>query len=91
MRQSYRFVVTGRVQGVWFRQSTRQRAEELGLHGWVKNRTDGAVEGVACGEDIAALERLREWLNHGPQKARVESLSWDRCQNSIAVGFEVRD
>lgn len=91
MRQSYRFVVTGRVQGVWFRQSTRQCAEGLGLDGWVRNRTDGAVEGIACSEDPAALESLREWLRHGPQKAQVESLSWDPCQNCIDVGFEVRD
>lgn len=91
MRQSYRFVVTGRVQGVWFRQSTRQRAADLGLDGWVRNRMDGAVEGLACGADPAALDQLREWLTHGPPKARVDLLEWQVCEPSAVLGFEVRD
>src|SRR3546814_7165723 len=72
---SYRFHVLGHVQGVFFRQSTRQRALELQIDGWVRNCDDGSVEGLACGE-AAAIDALREWLQHGPATARVETLTW---------------
>lgn len=54
MAPSYRFEVYGRVQGVSFRQSTRETALRLGLRGWVRNRDDGAVEGRVNGGDAAA-------------------------------------
>lgn len=91
MRQSYRFIVTGRVQGVWFRQSTRQRAEQLGLDGWVRNRMDGAVEGTVAGDSTEALDAFRQWLRQGPPKAGVQSLSWEESMDTIeSPGFEVR-
>lgn len=90
MRQSYRFVVRGRVQGVFFRQSTQQIATRLGLHGWVHNRTDGAVEGVVSGEIASALEEFRLWLGRGPARAQVEVLDWTSVDESVAAGFEVR-
>lgn len=68
-----RFVVSGHVQGVFFRASTRERALALGLTGHAINRDDGTVEVLACGE-ASALEDLRQWLNHGPPTARVTSL-----------------
>src|SRR3546814_13109124 len=71
---SYRFHVLGHVQGVFFRQSTRQRALELQIDGWVRNCDDGSVEGLACGE-ATAIDALREWLQHGPATARVETLT----------------
>jgi acylphosphatase len=61
------------VQGVWFRATTRQQAERLGLRGSVHNRPDGSVEVEACGEE-AALQALREWLWQGPEHARVEAV-----------------
>jgi acylphosphatase len=73
-----RFVVSGRVQGVFFRASAREEALRLGLTGHAKNLTDGTVEVVACGDD-AALERLERWLNHGPPLARVS-----RVERSVA-------
>ena len=65
-----RFFVEGRVQGVFFRASTREQATELGLRGYARNLHDGRVEVLAVG-DVQALERLAEWLKHGPPHAHV--------------------
>lgn len=65
-----RLIIQGRVQGVWFRDSTRREALGLGVTGWVKNRRDGGVEVVAEGPE----EKVRElvaWCHHGPPYARV--------------------
>ncbi|HUD96188.1 MAG TPA: acylphosphatase [Woeseiaceae bacterium] len=66
-----RFRVTGRVQGVFFRDSTRRTATELGLTGYAKNQADGSVEVLACGSEDA-LDRLVDWLQSGPKLASVE-------------------
>ena len=66
-----RFLVSGRVQGVFFRASTRERALELGLRGHAVNLPDGRVEVVAAG-DAEALEALAAWLEIGPRMAKVE-------------------
>jgi acylphosphatase len=63
-------VIHGRVQGVGFRWFVRERARELGVRGWVKNRADGAVEVEAAG-DAQSLARLRKFLTEGPPGARV--------------------
>lgn len=90
MPESYRFVVRGRVQGVFFRQSTANQARVLGLSGWVGNRADGSVEGVAHGAG-EALERLRGWLQRGPPAARVEGVEWStETEAPSGRGFEVR-
>lgn len=86
---SYRFSVSGRVQGVYFRQSTAERARALGLDGWVRNLPDGRVEGVAQGPS-AALEQLRVWLRQGPSAARVDALDWQAGAEPPPAGFEVR-
>ena len=62
--------VTGKVQGVFFRYSTRLKAKNLRLTGWVKNLTDGRVELVACGEK-EQVELLYQWLHKGPINASV--------------------
>ena len=90
MRESYRFVVTGRVQGVFFRQSTCEQALARGLHGWVLNRTDGAVEGLVCGDDPKLLDNFRDWLQRGPERAQVTSLSWVADAEQPQNGFQVR-
>lgn len=67
-----RVIVTGRVQGVFFRESTRKKAEELGLSGWVRNLEDGGVEWVAEGPP-ASVESLVRWCRAGgPLLARVD-------------------
>jgi acylphosphatase len=71
-----RCVVSGRVQGVWFRASTREQALRLGLRGYANNRSDGRVEVLACGEQ-AAVDRLRAWLWQGPPQAEVTDVRCD--------------
>src|SRR5258708_25580236 len=65
-----RFLVTGKVQGVYFRHSTRLQAERLGVRGIARNLPDGSVEVIAHGTP-EAVENLREWLYRGPSGARV--------------------
>ena len=89
MTSSYRFTVGGRVQGVFFRQSAVNEARKLGLSGWVRNREDGVVEGVAQGGPDA-LEKFRAWLDHGPPMAEVESVQWDAAGINVGSGFTVR-
>jgi acylphosphatase len=62
--------VSGRVQGVFYRASARQRAVELGITGHARNLPDGRVEVLACG-DPAAVAQFCEWLRQGPPSARV--------------------
>ena len=82
--------VSGQVQGVFFRDSARQKAEELGLAGWVKNLPDGRVEAVFEGPS----EKVREavsWCEEGPQQASVENVDVDFFEGSGEgiQGFEV--
>jgi acylphosphatase len=87
--ECYRFTVSGRVQGVFFRQSTVDEARRLGISGWVRNLADGRVEGVACGE-AEALAMLKAWLAHGPRFAKVQGVAWEVCDQAPLAGFEVR-
>lgn len=66
-----RVLVSGRVQGVWFRETCRERALAVGVSGWVRNRADGRVEAVFEGPG-AAVERAVEWCRRGPRRAQVE-------------------
>ncbi|MCF7890452.1 acylphosphatase [Candidatus Bipolaricaulota bacterium] len=69
--------ITGRVQGVGFRNSTRRKARQLGVTGWVKNLADGSVKAVVEGnkEDV---EDLISWANSGPRLANVNKIEVDR-------------
>jgi len=85
-----RVQVYGRVQGVWYRGSTRERALALGLSGWVRNMMDGSVQLEAQGPPDA-VDRLVEWCRTGPATARVDSIEVDRLEPAGAGGaFEVR-
>ncbi len=66
-------VIDGIVQGVFFRASTREKARELGLTGWVKNCFDGNVEAVFEG-DRGKLEQILKWCKIGPPGAKVENI-----------------
>lgn len=68
-----RFVIRGVVQGVGFRHALRREAQRLALSGWVRNRADGSVEAVACG-DVPALDTLQRWAHHGPPASRVDAV-----------------
>ena len=65
-----RYRIEGRVQGVWFRESTRREAAPRAITGHAVNLSDGSVEVFACGDELA-LDRLEAWLNKGPPLARV--------------------
>ena len=68
-----RFLVGGRVQGVFFRAGTREQAQRLGLRGHARNLPDGRVEVLAAGEPDA-IDALATWLQHGPPRARVDAV-----------------
>jgi acylphosphatase len=84
-----RIQVEGRVQGVWFRESTRRTAEELGLAGWVRNDPDGAVEAVFEGDEHAVAEAVA-WARSGPPNALVTALYEFAEEPEGLVGFEIR-
>ncbi len=83
------FRVTGRVQGVWFRAWTRERAEALGLRGWVRNEADGAVAGLVAGEEERVREMVRA-LHEGPPAARVARVETSPGEDDGSVGFRIR-
>jgi acylphosphatase len=83
-----RFLVTGRVQGVFFRASTRTEAVRLGIAGVARNLDDGRVEVVASGPD-AALAALERWLQQGPPAARVENVSREPVDDRDDDGFSI--
>ena len=79
----------GRVQGVFFRDSTREEAERRGVAGWVRNRGDDAVEAVFEG-DAEAVDALVEFCRSGPSRAEVEDVQVSDEEPEGASGFEVR-
>jgi len=82
-------MVSGQVQGVFFRDSTRQKAEELDLTGWVKNTPDGRVEALFEGPPDRVREMVR-WCEEGPQQASVENVDMDfEAAGGDLRGFEV--
>lgn len=69
--KALRLKIYGRVQGVWFRATTKDQAQRLGASGWVRNNADGAVEAFIQGSN-KAVEELLEWCRQGPPGAYVE-------------------
>ena len=90
MRIARRFVVSGRVQGVGFRYFAQDAAQREGLHGYVMNREDGAVEALAEGE-AEAVTRFEHALRRGPSRSRVERVTIDDSEPSaLTTGFVIR-
>jgi acylphosphatase len=81
-----RFIVSGRVQGVFYRASTREQAMALGLSGYAKNLDDGRVEVVAIGQP-PCIDKLERWLRQGPSGARVDEVQCEDCEELDIVGF----
>ena len=82
-------VVKGDVQGVFFRDSTRERAQSRGIAGWVSNRPDGSVEAVFEGEDDAVESMLR-FVREGPRRAEVRDVEVTEEEPEGLDGFDVR-
>jgi acylphosphatase len=83
-----RVVVHGRVQGVFFRDTTRRRAESLGVSGWAGNRPDGGVEAVFEGEP-GAVESMIEFCREGPRGAVVERVEVSEDEPQGESGFRI--
>ena len=81
--------VSGVVQGVYFRQSTRDEATRLGVRGWVRNLADGRVELHAEGPAVA-VDALLAWAHRGPSSARVDAVDVEDVASEGHAGFEVR-
>ncbi len=89
--RAVRVRIHGRVQGVFFRVTTRERATALGVRGWVRNRPDGTVEALLAGPDDA-VERALEFVRTGPPAARVERVDVQAVDvpDDLPEGFEIR-
>lgn len=83
--KSVRVLVSGRVQGVWFRAWTKEQAEALSLSGWVRNRQDGRVEAVFSGPE-ADVDAMLEGVRSGPRLARVDDIEAEAC-DAPETGF----
>ncbi len=81
--------ISGKVQGVWFRQSTTEMANNLALSGWVRNLPDGRVEVKVSGEE-KAVRRLEAWLGQGPELACVADVQCEYAAAEILpIPFQV--
>ena len=85
LRRRVRILVSGRVQGVWFRASARDRALELGIDGWTRNLADGRVEMVAEGTP-EAIDAFLGWCAHGPEGARVTAVEVEDQEPAFETG-----
>jgi acylphosphatase len=82
-------VVSGRVQGVFFRDTARRRAESAGVAGWISNRPDGAVEAVFEGEPDR-VDEMVEFCRHGPSRAEVANVEVIEEEPEGLSGFAIR-
>lgn len=83
------FIVKGKVQGVYFRESARKEAEKLQLTGWIRNNADRTVEGIVCGQE-PALQTFLHWCHKGPVLAKVTKVITTAAEASDFSNFEVR-
>ena len=81
--------VIGKVQGVWFRASTKDKADELGLHGYVKNEPDGSVFIEVSGAE-KLIEDFLKWVKKGPELARVDELIVENNDKEYYDGFVIK-
>ncbi len=84
-----RVVVHGDVQGVFFRDTTRRKAQSRGVTGWVRNNPDGTVEALFEG-DPEAVESMVAFAREGPRGAQVERVDVEEAQPEGGDGFQIR-
>jgi acylphosphatase len=84
-------IISGRVQGVWYRGSMAQEAQQLGITGWVRNRSDGSVEAMVAG-DAEQVAAILNWARRGPPNAAVEHVAVElgSAEATEFSGFEQR-
>ena len=89
MNVSYVAQISGKVQGVYFRASSQQKAIEYGLSGYAHNLADGDVEVLLCGEQDS-VDKMLDWLNHGPPQAEVSQVKTKQVEwtehNHFSIG-----
>ena len=88
VKRAIRYVIGGRVQGVYYRAATAALAQQLQMHGSVRNLPDGRVEVIAAGDDAAQRE-LATWLWRGPPAARVDVVLIEEWLDPVGEGFVV--
>jgi acylphosphatase len=87
--ETVRLLIKGKVQGVFYRASARDRAVELGIKGWVKNTPEGNVEVVATGEK-ENLEKFIDWCRKGPSKALVVDVVITKSNEHYHESFHIQ-
>ena len=90
IQRSVLVTITGRVQGVWFRDWTQRKALALGLAGWVRNRRDGRVEALFCGP-VDDVEAMIGKCQSGSPLSRVDEIQTSEYKIYDGQGFEVRE
>ncbi|NML21033.1 acylphosphatase [Pseudoflavitalea sp. G-6-1-2] len=88
MTQTYSITVKGKVQGVYYRQSTKEKALQLGITGYVKNQPDGSVKILASGTTEQLLQ-LVMWCKQGPARAEVASVDVETVAPHAFFGFSI--
>jgi acylphosphatase len=85
----HHLIVKGKVQGVFFRASAKEKAEQLGIRGWVRNTEEGHVEIMASGEE-QSMKAFLNWCHHGPEKAIVQKVEQlDSGQPDLPNSFKI--
>ena len=89
MKSRIHIFVSGKVQGVFFRENTRKKAAEFGLSGFVRNLPNGKVEAVFEG-DKEKIEKIIQWIKKGPETAQIENIEidWQNYQEEF-INFEI--
>lgn len=85
---AYRIKVTGRVQGVFFRASTKEKADQIGIEGWVRNERDGSVLIEAEGEE-EQMKQFVEWCRRGSSASQVDDVSVEEIERSGFTSFVI--
>jgi len=88
MKRHYHIKVHGKVQGVWFRKSTKEKADQLGIEGVVFNETDGSVFISAQGEEVD-LNKFILFCNSGPEQAKVSNIHIEESTLIETTGFNI--
>jgi acylphosphatase len=87
---AYRIKVTGRVQGVFFRASTKEKADQIGIEGWVRNERDGSVLIEAEGEE-EQMKQFVEWCRRGSSASQVDDVGVEEIDISGFTSFVIAD